>query len=110
MTGSAYIQGCIFRIFKFGYTAGKEVDMSLYIRDDEVDALARQLQSAIKAPTKTEAVRIALKRELERTNAVLPLRERIKKFQDAASALGPRDPNFDMKKFMDEGWGEPDVP
>jgi hypothetical protein len=34
---------------------------------------------------------------LERANAVLPLRERIKKFQDAASALGPRDPNFDVK-------------
>ncbi|TGR16777.1 type II toxin-antitoxin system VapB family antitoxin, partial [Mesorhizobium sp. M8A.F.Ca.ET.197.01.1.1] len=51
--------------------------MSLYIRDDEGDALARQLQSAIKAPTKTEAVRIALKRELERAHAVLPLSERI---------------------------------
>lgn len=84
----------------------RKSDMSLYIRDDEVDALARQLQSAIKAPTKTEAVRIALKRELERTYAVLPLRERIKKFQDAASALGPDDPAFDMKKFMDEGWSE----
>ncbi|TIL43383.1 type II toxin-antitoxin system VapB family antitoxin [Mesorhizobium sp.] len=83
--------------------------MSLYIRDNEVDALARQLQSAIKAPTKTEAVRIALKRELERANAVLPLSERIKKYQDAASALGPNDPTFDMKKFMDEAWGEPDV-
>jgi antitoxin VapB len=87
-----------------------EVDMSLYIRDDEVDALARQLQSAIKAPTKTEAVRIALKRELERANAALPLRDRIKKFQDAVDALGPRDPDFDQKKFMDEGWGESDVP
>lgn len=83
-----------------------EPEMSLYIRDDEVDALARQLQSAIKAPTKTEAVRIALKRELERTYAVLPLRERIKRFQDAASALGPDNPTFDMKKFTDEGWGD----
>lgn len=84
--------------------------MSLYIRDDEVDALARQLQSAIKAPTKTEAVRIALKRELERALVILPLSERIKKFQDAANALGPHDPDFDMKKFMDEAWGESDVP
>jgi len=83
-----------------------EVELSLYIRDDEVDALARQLQSAIKAPTKTEAVRIALKRELERAHAVLPLSERIKKFQEALKALGPDDPDFDMKKFMDEGWGD----
>jgi antitoxin VapB len=103
-----YIRSRIFGIFGLGYTFG-EIDLSLYIRDNEVDALARQLQAAIKAPTKTEAVRIALKRELERANAVLPLSERIKKYQDAASALGPDDPTFDMKKFMDEAWGEPDV-
>ncbi|TIS16900.1 MAG: histidinol dehydrogenase, partial [Mesorhizobium sp.] len=54
----------------------------------------------------TEAVRIALKRELERAHAVLPLSERIRKYQDAARALGPDDPDFNMKKFMDEGWDD----
>lgn len=76
--------------------------MALYIRDNEVDVLARQVQDATNAPSKTEAVRLALKHELERARAAEPLRERIKKLQDAAKAMGPNDPNLDMKKFMDE--------
>jgi len=80
--------------------------MSLYIRDNAVDALARQLQQAINAPSKTEAVRIALQRELERARDALPIRDRVRKYQDAAKALGPDDPDLDVKKFMDEMWGE----
>ncbi|MBX3575757.1 MAG: type II toxin-antitoxin system VapB family antitoxin [Rhizobiaceae bacterium] len=80
--------------------------MSLYIRDDSVDALARQVQEAINAPNKTEAVRIALQRELDRARDALPLKVRIRKFQDAAKSLGPDDPDLDMKEFMDEMWGE----
>ena len=80
--------------------------MSLYIRDDSVDALARQVQQAINAPNKTEAVRIALQRELDRVRDELPLKARIRKFQDAAKSLGPDDPDLDMKKFMDEMWGD----
>lgn len=80
--------------------------MSLYIRDSAVDALARQVQQAINAPSKTEAVRIALQRELERARDAQPLHERIRKFQDAAKAMGPDDPGLDMKAFMDEMWGE----
>ena len=41
--------------------------MALFIRDDEVDALATELQRATGAATKKEAVRIALKHELGRT-------------------------------------------
>jgi antitoxin VapB len=80
--------------------------MSLYIRDPEVDRLAKEVQLAAKAPSKTEAVRMALRHELERMKAVLPLKERVKKYQDAVEALGPDNPNFDMKKFMDEMWGD----
>ncbi len=80
--------------------------MSLYIRDDEVDALAKQVQKAMKATTKTEAVRIALMHELDRIQSKVPLIERIKKHQAAIKAMGPDNPEFDMKKFMDEGWGD----
>ncbi|TXR49786.1 type II toxin-antitoxin system VapB family antitoxin [Phyllobacterium endophyticum] len=78
--------------------------MSLYIRDSEVDALAKRVQRAIKAPTKTAAVKIALQHELENARKSIPLRERIRKIQDDVKAMGPDDPNFDMKAFMDEGW------
>jgi antitoxin VapB len=83
-----------------------EIDMSLYIRDNEVDALAKQVQKVIKAENKTEAVRTALRNELERAKQAIPLEERIKKIQDAARAIGPDDPNLDMKKYMDEMWGD----
>ena len=78
--------------------------MPLYIRDNDVDALAGQLQKAMKAPSKTEAVRTALANELERNRARTPLMERIKKLQEEVRDLGPRDPNFDMKRFTDEMW------
>lgn len=78
--------------------------MGLYIRDKTVDQLARQVQSAIDAPTKTDAVRIALQNELARLREGRPLVERVKRLQLAYKSLGDVDPNFDMKKFMDEGW------
>lgn len=79
--------------------------MSLYIRDNDVDALAKQVQQVIKAPNKTEAVRIALRNELERARQAIPLKERIKQIQDDVRAMGSDDPSFDMKKFTDEQWG-----
>lgn len=80
--------------------------MALYIRDNEVDVLARQVQEATNALSKTEAVRIALQNELERVRKAEPLRERIKKLRDAARAMGPGDPNLDLKAYMDEMWGD----
>lgn len=79
--------------------------MSLYIRDDSVDKLAKQVQQAINAPTKTEAVRRALLNELDRANKAIPLKDRIKVLQDGVRAMGENDPYFDMKKFTDEHWG-----
>lgn len=78
--------------------------MPLYIRDDEVDALATKLQRETNAPSKTEAVRTALLHELERNRARKPLRDRIAVLQAKYAALGPSDPNFDMKAFTDEMW------
>ncbi len=78
--------------------------MALYIRDDEVDVLARQVQEALDTRSKTEAVKTALRRELERARTAEPLEVRIRRLQDAARAIGPDDPNLDMKAFMDEMW------
>ena len=78
--------------------------MPLYIRDDEVDALATRLQRETNAPSKTEAVRIALVHELERNRAAVPLRDRMASLQDKAKKIGLPNPDFDMKKFTDEMW------
>ena len=83
--------------------------MPLYIRDDEVDALAVKLQTLTKAQTKTDAVREALRHELERVMQNLSARARLSKALDMASALGvtkeaARD--FDQKAFFDKMWGD----
>ncbi|UZX45492.1 type II toxin-antitoxin system VapB family antitoxin (plasmid) [Agrobacterium sp. 13-2099-1-2] len=81
--------------------------MSLYIRDNAVDELARKVQMATKAPNKTEAVRRALENELARSENAIPLSERVKKLQDEiGSVLGQNPKPFDMKKFTDELWEE----
>ena len=78
--------------------------MPLYIRDDEVDALAAKLQRETNAPSKTEAVRIALVHELERNRAKVPLRDRLARLQAEATKIGLPNTDFDMKKFTDEMW------
>lgn len=80
--------------------------MPLYIRDNNVDALADELRIALKAPSKTEAVRTALQHELDRTRQALPLRRRLAKALELADAMGPGDSAFDMKAFTDEMWGD----
>ena len=80
--------------------------MALFIRDDTVDALANELQKALKAPSKTEAVRTALKHELERTRQAMPLRQRVAKAQAMAAAMGSPDPKFSLKAYTDEMWDE----
>ena len=80
--------------------------MPLYIRDDEVDALAQRVQAMTGARTKTEAVRLALQHEIERNRRKTPLRDRLAKAKALARELGPLDPDFDMKKFTDGMWGD----
>ena len=43
--------------------------MPLFIRDDDVSALAEELTRLTKARSKTEAVRVALRHELKRIRA-----------------------------------------
>lgn len=81
--------------------------MPLYIRDDEVDALASELQAVSGAPTKTEAVKTALRNELKRKREEVPLIDKIKAIQErAARTLGLPNHDFDMKKFSDELSGD----
>ena len=80
--------------------------MPLFIRDPDVDAMAVQLQQIMKAPSKTEAVRTALRREIERSRGSVPLRERLVKVKEMARRIGPANPDFNMKKFTDEMWGD----
>ena len=79
--------------------------MALYIRDAEVDALAARVQRVTRAKTKTEAVRLALQHELERRMDVASIDGKLAEAIAVANAMGPGDPAFDEKKFMDEMWG-----
>ena len=79
--------------------------MPLYIRDDKVDALANELQALTKARTKTEVVLKALQHELVLVRKKLPAKDRFAEAIAMADAMGPGDPDFDMKAYMDEMWG-----
>ena len=80
--------------------------MALFIRDEQVDRLANEVQTVLKTATKKEAVRIALQNELARARRKQPLAELVADLQARVAALGPGDPDFDMKKFTDEMWGD----
>ena len=80
--------------------------MPLYIRDDEVDGLAGDLQRRIGLRTKTEAVRLALEQALERTEAERPLRSRIAGSLAIADRMGIGGTDFDLKSFTDAMWDE----
>jgi antitoxin VapB len=80
--------------------------MPLFIRDDEVNALAEELARLTRARNKTEAVRAALRHEIARSRRKVPLRERLARAQRMVDAIGPDDPDFDMKRYTDEMWGD----
>lgn len=79
--------------------------MPLYIRDDKVDDLAEQVMRATGAKTKTDAVRQALQAALDAKQNETSLLDRIKPLQSRVAELGPVDPDFDMKTFTNEMWG-----
>ena len=80
--------------------------MALYIKDPEVDAMAVELQRITNAPSKTEAVRRALEAAIAEREDAKPLIERIAPALALADAMGPTDPDFDMKAFTNEMWGD----
>lgn len=79
--------------------------MPLFIRDDEVTAMAEKLAKLTKA-SKTDAVRAALRHELERTQASVPLRDRLARIHEKAAKIGLPNASFDMKAYTDEMWGD----
>ncbi|KJZ21426.1 hypothetical protein TW83_18905 [Paracoccus sp. S4493] len=80
--------------------------MPLYIRDDKVDALAEQVMRLTGAKTKTDAVRDALQAALDAKLNQTSIFDRIKPLQSRVADLGAVNPDFDMKKFSDEMWGD----
>ena len=65
--------------------------LPLYIRDNEVAALARQVQIASGCKTVTDAVRLALHHERDRLRDSLPLSLRLGKALALADAIDPAD-------------------
>ncbi|WJH40474.1 type II toxin-antitoxin system VapB family antitoxin [Aliirhizobium terrae] len=80
--------------------------MPLFVRDEEIAEMTVELQQLLNAPTKTEALRTALRHELERTRARVPMRDRLAKARAMADAIGPSNPKFDQKAFSDELWDD----
>ncbi len=80
--------------------------MPLFIRDEDVTAMAEELTRLTKARSKTEAVRAALRRELERTRAGVPVRERLARIHKKAATIGLPNPAFDMKTYTDAMWDD----
>jgi antitoxin VapB len=80
--------------------------MPLYIRDRTVDQLAERVQKATGVKTKTDAVRLSLEHELERATARMGFDQRNADVLAMADALGRTNPDFDMKAFTDEMWGD----
>ena len=80
--------------------------MALYVKDEEVDRLAEEVQAAYGVKTKTEAVRIALKRALEQPEKKAELRRKLAALQAEVRRIGNPDPNFDEKAYTDMMWGD----
>jgi antitoxin VapB len=78
--------------------------MPLFVKDDEVGALAARLASILKI-TKTEAVRRALLSELEREEAKPSIFERVQEFTRALRARGSAGQAAD-KTFIDSLYGD----
>jgi antitoxin VapB len=80
--------------------------MALFIKDPEVDALAQELAS-LKRTTKTEAVRLALRSEIEREKGRLDLvAQSIAFARGLRERAGPNPQPVD-KAFTDGLYGDP---
>lgn len=78
--------------------------MPLYIKDPEVDRLTEELISITKS-SKVDAVKDALKHEIEKRRAALPVREQLAKSLTMAREAGPF-ARGNHKRETDEMWGE----
>ena len=80
--------------------------MPIFVKDPVADELLGSVLRASGETNKTKAIVTALRHELARLNAVIPLSERLGNLQSAYAKLGTPDPQFDMKAFSDELSGQ----
>lgn len=80
--------------------------MPLYIRDETVNTLAEKVIKTTGVKNKTEAVRLGLNSLLDAKKKEKSLLEHVHELQASLKSIGEPDPNFDMKKFTDEMWGD----
>jgi antitoxin VapB len=78
---------------------------ALYIKDSTVNLLAEEVRKALNAPSKTEAVRIALQSQLDQMKAEEPLLARLSKIQDMVAQYPRTDLAVD-KAFYDDLGGD----
>ncbi len=76
--------------------------MALYIKDQKVDDLAAKVQKLTGAKSKTEAVRECLEEKVRFIEANAKRLPTLDELRARVAAMGPSDPDFDMKKFSDE--------
>lgn len=79
--------------------------MPLFIKNPEVDQLTDELMALRGNATKVEAVRDALKAEIDRIRQAKSLRNRLSPSLRRASELGPL-PAGNHAQETDEFWGE----
>ncbi|MDF1871829.1 hypothetical protein [Vannielia sp.] len=76
--------------------------------DDEVERLksllSRMAEVDVSSDVYNDHLRTVLLRELDRLKANEDLRNRVRSLQEQVERMGSRDPDFDMKRFLDEGW------
>ena len=80
--------------------------MALFIKDQTVDDLATQYQVMTGAKSKTEAVRQALEMGIRHLPKQPTLETRLAGAFAIVDAMGPKDPSFDERAYMDEMWGD----
>jgi antitoxin VapB len=80
--------------------------MALYVKDEEVDRLAEEVQAAYGVKTKTEAVKIALKRALEQPDKKAEMMRKLEAVQARIRLISNPDPDFDEKAYTDMMWGD----
>lgn len=74
--------------------------------ESEISRVAQKLMAVTGAESEPEAILGAVRFQLRCLENPRPLLERLKPILDRADALGPGDPDFDMKAYLDEMWRE----
>ncbi|EEX15323.1 putative 30S ribosomal protein S3 [Citreicella sp. SE45] len=75
--------------------------------DDDIERLRRILLAMSEVDVEAaeyRKLRAQLISELVRIRAEQDLLERLRPVQDQVDRMGARDPDFDLKSFMDAGW------